>query len=1098
LAVGVFLVLSFLVLSPNNAQVRPTGFEIPARLLPLGNAATPGEYAQLKVAIENWQREHVQAQEGEGLGDLSHIQATRVKLGSLGEGVAVSSVDPGVCGATGNCPMALFVGMPNGYRLVLMSGGWGYALLPSAGPVPDIAFYWHMSAAESDAQVFHYAHGEFVATGSAQCTAENSTNPVCAAVGNTVQTAQGALSPTEYDALRPAVEASLLEQSPASAQKFSFDDAHGIKVFNMQLVSATAIGMGPCGVDRNCDISIYAQHREGGTYWPLLRNVSGWGVTGGTLMHGFPTQVAFVVARHLSANQDLLTRYITPLATTSHFGDLTASSRLLPDACETVTPKSGQWPAEWNAAALVSQPVPCIATNSPEQSRTPPVDVTNIAAVAQDASGTVWAAGGSRSGQIYRWRNGGWSEVPGPIPPSSASPQQLEYLRANGIIPQPMGIWPGPNDGVLVDWLLDPSSQVSELFWQRGDQAKLLAAIPAVREGAHLDIETVAPAASGIVVITGDQRFWRNGVPASGQAPGIFRLDDNGHLTRIYTFALEQYLPYRSPVLPPFFAPLSTIRDRQGKIWIWCGWPPRRDPREAVLEGLLVTDGNTVQYHRQITGLSDAHLVSLDVWDSGHFAAATFGGGLYTIDIANFEVHPVSEPQRGAFRYVNKVFRAGDDRYVLTFEPSANDRLNNTPGAVWLLRDGQWQRVLPDLPDASGVGLATAGGLWLATSDFRGFWFIPANGSARRVGTQQDLPVTDVKQLFQLPDGHILATEAGPLAQTRSAELNPDTLLNRNVTSAVFTVIYPRTVLRPDQQRNLWGILQPGVLSEWNGAQWTPHPFPSEVIPSRIVSLDIDSRGRVWLFPNCQQGPMGTFDPVENRWTTYQFYRDALASSGEPVRFLHADDDWTRPIYGPNSQMVYVGMCWGVNYFDGSSWHLWNRQQLPGAVDIERPPFFDASGHLAFDPDRHARRPDEPLQGPASNAPTTWEWTPDSLWHNVSYQPGEFVPRPNPFAASAPPPAGCTTMSPSSLVQDVTGRAWWVAEDTLYTGTAGQCYPVSPGSGTQPFVDGRHLVRALLDARGNIFLETQAPFSYVILPRSVYAELSKTSAPGVK
>jgi hypothetical protein len=529
LAVGVFLLLSFLVLSPNDAQVRPTGFEIPARMLPLGNAVTPGEYGQLKTAIETWQREQGQTpQESAGMGDVGRIQATALKLGSLGEGMLVSSVDPAVCGATGNCPMALFVRGANAYRLALMSGGEDYALLPSGGPVPDIAFYSHMSAFESDAQVFHYAHGEFVATSSAQCTAENSTNPICAAVGNTVQTAQGALSPAEYDALRPVVEANLPERSPASAQKLSFDDAHGINVFNMQLVSATAIGMGPCEVNRNCNISIYAHHREGGTYWPLLRNVSGWGVTGGTLMHGFPTQVAFVVARHLSANQDLLTRYVTPLATTSHFGDLTGNSRLLPDACETVTPKSGQWPAQWNAAALASQPVPCFATTSPEQARTPAVDATNIAAVAQDADGTVWAAGGSRSGQIYRWRNGGWSEVPGPIPPSTSSPQQLEYLRANGIIPQPMGLWPGPDDGVLVDWLLDPSSQKSELFWQRGDQAKLLAEIPAVREGAHLDIEAVVPAASGIVVITRDQRAWRDGVPVSGQAPGIFRLDDSG------------------------------------------------------------------------------------------------------------------------------------------------------------------------------------------------------------------------------------------------------------------------------------------------------------------------------------------------------------------------------------------------------------------------------------------------------------------------------------------------------------------------------------------------------------------------------------------
>ncbi len=1097
-AIPVFLLLFALTTSSNSsidAQVRPTGFEIPIRLFPLRSAVTPGEYAQIIAAIESWRQAQAHTPEqGEDMGDLGHIQATAVKLGSLGEGMMVSSIDPAVCGATGNCPMALLARGTNGYHLILLSGGEDYALLPSGGPVPDVVFYSHMSAFESAAQVFHYAHGEFAATSSAACTAETNSNSICAAA-NTGQRLQGELSPAEYDALRPVVEAKLPEQSAASAQKASFDDAHGINVFN-----ATAIALGPCDVNRNCTISIYAHQRQGGTYRPLLSNVSGWAVTGGTLMHGFPIQVAFVVARHLSANQDVLTRYVAPLATTNHAGDLTEGSRLLPDACETVTPKSGAWPAQWNAAAFVSQPAPCFATTSPEQALIPAVDSTNIAAVAQDADGTVWAAGGFRSGQVYRWRDGSWSQVPNPIPPSGSSSQQLEYMAANGLVPQPLGLWPGPNDGVLVDWL-DPSSQKSELFWQHGDQAKLLAAAPPVREGQHLDIETVALAPSGVVAVTGDQQGWQNGAAISGQPAGIFRLDDSGQLKRIFAFALDQYhLPKQSRGEPPFFPRLNTVRDGQGKIWIWCGGSSFPDPREAALEGLLVTDGSTVQYHRQIPGLPDARLVNLDVWDDHNLAAGTLGGGLYTIDTASFEAHPVAEPQPGSVRYVNRVFRAGEDRYVLTFDPNANGGMSDyMPGAVWLLRDGKWQQVLPDLPDASGIGLATSRGLWLSTSDSRGLWFIPANGSARRVDAQQDLPVTNIKQIFQLPDGHLLATEAGPLVETRSAEFNPDALSNQRVTSAGFTVIYPSTILRPDQHGNLWGILQPGVLSEWNGSEWTPHPFPSEVIPSRIVSVDIDSQGRVWLLPNCQQGPMGIFDPAENRWKTYPYYRDALASSNEHVRFLHEKDDWSRPIYGPNSQIVFVGMCWGVNYFDGSSWHMWNHQELPGVVDIERPPFFDASGHLAFNPNRHVRRPDEQLLRPASNGPTTWEWTSDLQWHSVSYQPGEFVPRPNPFTASqAPPPAGCTTMSPSSSVQDASGRAWWVADDVLYTGITSQCHPVSPGAGTQPFVDGRRLDRALLDARGNVFLETQSPFSYVILSLSVSAEPSKSSAPGLK
>lgn len=1099
---GVLLLLSLLAPSPLDARERPVGFEIPVTLQSLGDAVTPSEYAQLKPAIETWEREHTQElQEGMGLGDLSRIEGTRVNLGALGEGMMVSfgnSSPP--CGATGNCPMALFVHGPRGYRLAVMSGGWGYALLSSGGPVPDVAFYWNMSAAESDAQAFHFVHGAFVAASGAACTDEDSRNPICAAMNKALQNARSmAVSPAEYESLRAAVKANPGKQSSPQTQQTSFDGAHAIGVFRMQLVSATAVGMGPCGANRNCDISIYARHPEGQSYFPLLRNVSGWGVAGGTLLDTTPTQVAFIMARHLSPNQDLLTRYVARLATTNHLGDLNQNSQLHPDACEIVTPTSGHWPAQWDASALVSHPVPCSEGTSPEQAQTPAADTTNISAVAQDGDGTVWAAGGGRSGQLYRWKDGGWSEVPSPMPFAAASPQQSEYLRANGMIPLPMGLWPGPDNGVLMLWV-DPSTQKSELFWQRGDQAKLLAAVPPLDPGMSLDINTVVPASSGIVVISGDEHGWRNGVPVSGQATGIFRLGDDGQLKRIYTIAPDEYLPYRSPAMGvPNFLSLSTTPDGQGKIWIWCGWSRSRGPREAALEGFLVTDGATVQYHRSIPGLPMAHLVSLDAWDNHHLVAATFGGGLYTIDPATFEAQPVSEPEPGAFRFAKKVFSAGNDRYVLTFAPDANGRMGQrTTGTVWRLRDGEWKRVPGDVSDASGVGLATADGLWLATSDFRGLWLIPAQGPARRVAAQEGLPLADVQQLFQLPGGQILATHAGHSAETRSAEFSPEALLRQTVTSTGFTVIYPHTVLQPDRERNLWGILQPGVLSEWNGSQWLPHPFPPMIVPSHIVSVDIDTQGRVWLFPDCRLGPMGIFDPAENRWTAYQDYRIALAHRAEPVRFLHPEDDRMRPVYGPNSQIVFVGMCWGVNYFDGSSWHLWNPSTLPGELDLERPPFFDAAGHPALDPTLGFAEVEDQFHRPVSKTPTTWEWTPDSRWHIVPYEPAEAVPQPNPFAPLLPPPAGCTTMSPTSLVQDSTGRAWWIADDALYTGTTGQCHLALSGSTAEPFIDGRELAKALLDARGNVFLETQLPFSYVILQRSMGAQRTQVNAAEVK
>lgn len=61
LAVGLFLLLSFLTTSLAGARIRPTGFAIPNRMLSLGNAVTPGEYAQLIMAVKAWETKHAQA-----------------------------------------------------------------------------------------------------------------------------------------------------------------------------------------------------------------------------------------------------------------------------------------------------------------------------------------------------------------------------------------------------------------------------------------------------------------------------------------------------------------------------------------------------------------------------------------------------------------------------------------------------------------------------------------------------------------------------------------------------------------------------------------------------------------------------------------------------------------------------------------------------------------------------------------------------------------------------------------------------------------------------------------------------------------------------
>jgi len=1067
----VFLVIptSFLY-----SRIKPVGFPVPSRILQLGQAVTPGEYAQLRQAIMvNWQREKTKVMRiGPALGtDFTHIIAARVHLGALGEGLVVEFAHSPQCGATGNCPMAVYIRVPNGYRRVISAGGGGYAVLPSGGPVPDVAIYGSASAFETSAELYHYTDGQFVAGRGATCTGK-STSAICAARIGYPQALSEAISPAEYAALRPLVESDFEKQSPALARRYSYDSAHG---------THTAIGLGPCGYNRNCRIWIYGRSYRNpkNKRWLMLSNVTGWGIGGRGL----------VIARRLSPGEDELTRYkVLPSGQGVNWNP---AGRMVPAACEIVTPKSGRWPARWDAAALVERPVSCFKSPAASAAEIPAADTTNVSTVVQDGDGTIWGIGSGFSSHLYRWRNGGWSQMPSPIPIASSSLQQREYLEANGQAPHPIRLWRGPNGGVLVQWLEPSPTPRSELIWQRGDQTRILGQLPAPGQPGplgRLQIRTVVNAPLGTILIGGNGgTTYRNGVPMHPSVQALFRIGANRQLEKIYTVAPDQYLRMR------FFRirarghyirtlPVHATHDAQGKVWIWCGWQGLRGPGGRVFRGFLVTDGKTVQYHRLIR-LPFFQLSSLDVWDQHHLVAAISHEGLFTINTSTFRIEHIAEPQPGAFFFAKKVFRVGADRYVLVAgrEPYWRVRpefRSFLTGALWRLHDGRWTEIASGLGDATGTGLATPQGLWFTTTQFHGLWFVPPSGPARRINWREGLELATVNQIFRLPGGNILATDAGRYARTRSVEFPPARMLAAQPAPQGFSVLHLQAGLEADRRHNLWALLPHGVLGQWNGSRWIDHPLPAALKPERIIGLDVDTEGRVWLFPGCRLGPMAFFDIDQNRWSPYDSYPDALASRAHPVEFLHPKDDPVRPIYGPHSQIAFVGKCGAVNYFDGSAWQTFRWRMLPRNRNIAIPPFFDSAGHLALDVNH-----------------TTWQWTPDAHWQETSEAPPQNYVRmlPNPFAPPPPVPEGCQSPLPLALVKDSRGQSWWVADDALYEGTPGSCRVVLSGSVRQPFIDGRKLLAAKVGPRGNAFLKTLSPSSYIMVPRATYAGRSAAS-----
>lgn len=1073
LTAAVIFFFAFL-LNPSaiDARIRPAGFPIPSRMISLGRVVTPGEYALLRQAIKaNWERDKARVlRSGPPLGsNFTHITATRIRLGSLGPALVVYFGHSPECGATGNCPMAVYVRKPKGYRRVISAGGAGFDLLPSGGPVPNIAIYGHVSAGPPAGGIFHYVHGRFAPPSGVTCTGR-STSAICTAMESHQQSLGKAISPAEYAALRPLIESNLEKQSPTPAHRSFFDTAHGVTVFHMPRATVAAVATGSCGMNRNCSISVYDHHFREGKDWPLLSNATGWGISFGAFenTHSASMRMGLVIARHLSPMQDELTRYSIPLTPAPGVGDLNLAvgSRMSADACEIVTPKSGHWPARWNAAALVAKPVSCFGTAPTGKSSVPMTDTTYVTTLVQESNGTVWGTGSAPSSRLYRWEDGGWSKVQCPIRIVTTWPGEKRYLEANHDVPQVMGLWPGPDGGALALWL-NPLTNKSELVWQRGTKTKILLPLPKdAGSSGSMDILAAVSTAKGIVLITDDG--------------GVFRLNASRELQRIYTLSPDQYLGYSGISLN--FLPLHITRDGQGKVWIWCGWSRAGGPQGAALQGFLITNGKTVEYHRRIPGIPESHLVNVSVWDSHHLAAAVFGQGLYTINTTTLKAQPVPQPQPGAFRFVRKVFSAGNARYVLTFGP---EKLRDDPpfersfltGGLWRLYDGKWKKVLANLGNTSGAGLATQKGFWLGGSQSRGLWFVPLNGPARKIGWKQGLSIANVSKLFKLPDGDVMAY--GRFYRPHAIEFSPALMSAHQPGSARYSLLHTLTNVEPGLHHNLWVLLPNRVLGEWNGSRWISHPLPALIEPGRITGIDADTRGRVWLFPNCRLGPMGFFNPAADRWSVYHSYRIALEQRAHPVRFLHPADDPERPIFGPNSQIVFVGACRGINYFDGSVWRLFRGRNLLENRNI--PPFFDATGHLALDiPD------------------TTWQWTPRTSWQQTTEKPpAHYIPLPlstNPTAKPPPPPEGCQSPYPFSLVKDSRGRSWWVADDALYEGVPGHCRMVLSGSARQPFIDGRRLVAVKIGPQGSAFLETNGPFSYIKLPRAAYAAKSLQAA----
>jgi hypothetical protein len=90
----------------------------------------------------------------------STVDTAEIALGPLGKGVIVLLSRSSLCG-TGGCPIYAYVREKTGYRKILSSFGWAFAVVDSHGAVPDLVLAGNAGGARITLHLFHYDGNTF-------------------------------------------------------------------------------------------------------------------------------------------------------------------------------------------------------------------------------------------------------------------------------------------------------------------------------------------------------------------------------------------------------------------------------------------------------------------------------------------------------------------------------------------------------------------------------------------------------------------------------------------------------------------------------------------------------------------------------------------------------------------------------------------------------------------------------------------------------------------------------------------------------------------------------------------------------------------------
>ena len=104
------------------------------------------------------------------------VDTAEIALGPLGKGVIVALSNPLVCG-TGGCPVYAYVREKTGYRKVLSSFGWAFAVVDSHGAAPNLVIAGNAGGGRITLLLFHYDGKSFITEACEMLTAKTGDTP---------------------------------------------------------------------------------------------------------------------------------------------------------------------------------------------------------------------------------------------------------------------------------------------------------------------------------------------------------------------------------------------------------------------------------------------------------------------------------------------------------------------------------------------------------------------------------------------------------------------------------------------------------------------------------------------------------------------------------------------------------------------------------------------------------------------------------------------------------------------------------------------------------------------------------------------------------